>query len=128
MNKAEYIDKMIDILNNTTKCKKVDSDNTMNRMKQFQSWLCNHIFLFSQKTYDEIYPLSVAIPVMYGLPKIHKANLPMRPILSMIGAFNHKFAQHMCKLLEPLRSSPSMCKDSFSLCNLIKSNDLDNAY
>ena len=130
MTKVEYIDKMLDILNDSSKFKRVESDNTMNRMERFQTWLRNHKFLFSQSssTYDEIYPSSAAIPTMYGLPKIHKAERPIRPILFMIGAFNHSFAKYMCTLLEPLRRSPSMCKDYFSLCKLIQSSELHKAY
>ena len=65
---------------------------------------------------------------MYGLPKLHKDGIPLRPVLSMVGSFNHGLAKFMGKLLEPLRTAPSVCKDSFSLAKFIKHSDLHNAY
>ena len=46
----------------------------------------------------------------------------------MVGSFNHGLAQFMGKLLEPLRSAPSVCKDSFSLAKFIRQSELHNAY
>ena len=40
--------------------------------------------------------------IMYGLPKIHKPNLPIRPILSAIGTFNYKLAKFLVPILRPL--------------------------
>ena len=46
----------------------------------------------------------------------------------MVGSFNHGLAQFMGKLLEPLRSAPSVCKDSFSLGKFIRQSELHKAY
>ena len=62
-----------------------------------------------------MYPTCVNLHVLYGLPKIHKHGVPMRPILSMIGSLNYGFAKFVSKLLDPIRYSPSQCKESFSL-------------
>ena len=42
---------------------------------------------------------------MYGKPKTHKANIPMRPILSMIGSPYHKVAQWLNDMLSPVKES-----------------------
>ena len=55
---------------------------------------------------------------MYGLPKAHKPGVPLRPILSMVGTFNHGLAQWIDRKLEPLRTAPSIAEDSFSLLYL----------
>ena len=52
---------------------------------------------------------------MYGLPKTHKDGIPLRPILSMVGCFNHALAKWISRKLEPLREAKSIAKDSFSL-------------
>ena len=52
---------------------------------------------------------------MYGLPKTHKGGIPLRPILSMVGCFNHALAKWISRKLEPLREAKSIAKDSFSL-------------
>ncbi len=36
-----------------------------------------------------IYPASEEIPKMYGLPKIHKANVPLRPIVASPGSLTY---------------------------------------
>ena len=45
----------------------------------------------SESTYKKIYPTGAGIPKVYGLPKIHKAGIPLRPIVSSRGVI---FLQH----------------------------------
>ena len=35
-----------------------------------------------ENTYRKIYPTGASAPKFYGLPKIHKENVPLRPIVS----------------------------------------------
>ena len=51
--------------------------------------------------------------VMYGLPKIHKQDVPMRPILSMSGSFNHSLSRYMVPVLAPLSRNEFTVHDSF---------------
>ena len=41
-------------------------------------------------------------PRMYGLPKIHKANVPLRPIVSAIGSPTYNIAKHLTTMIQPL--------------------------
>ena len=41
-------------------------------------------------------------PHFYGLPKIHKPNIPFRPIVSSIGSPCHSLAKFLLKILNPL--------------------------
>ena len=56
----------------------------------------------SQKTYDDLRISSCKPGVLYGLPKTHKENTPMRPILSAISTFNYKLAKFLCPILKPI--------------------------
>jgi len=38
-------------------------------------------------------------PRLYGLPQIHKAGVPLRPIVSAIGSHTYDVAEYMSKLL-----------------------------
>ena len=42
------------------------------------------------------------LPRMYGLPKIHKPNLPLRPILSFVGSATYELSKFLKNILSPL--------------------------
>ena len=50
--------------------------------------------------------------MLYGLPKIHKENCPIRPILSAIGTFNYNCAKFLVPLLNPLTHNDFTVKNS----------------
>ena len=52
----------------------------------------------------------------------------MRPILSMVGAYNHGLATYLGKLFSGLRDSKNICKDSFSLAKFLGRSNLHYAY
>ena len=52
--------------------------------------------------------------ILYGLPKIHKYNVPLRPILSCINNYLYKVAKFFIPLLNPLSVGSYMVRDSFS--------------
>ena len=49
----------------------------------------------SDATYSVLVPSGSRLGVLYGLPKAHNPNHPLRPITSAIGTFNHKVAQFL---------------------------------
>ena len=42
------------------------------------------------------------IPKFYGLPKIHKAGVPLRPIVSSRGAVSYNIAKELASIFKPL--------------------------
>ena len=65
---------------------------------------------------------------MYGLPKLHKSNVPLRPIISGIDSAPHKIAKTLAKTLTPLLGtiSSSHLKNSGDLINKIKDINVEN--
>ena len=64
---------------------------------------------------------------MYGLPKVHKENAPIRPIISSIGTFNYELASYLDKLIKPeLNNSKVILKDSFDFVNKISKISNEN--
>ena len=57
---------------------------------------------------------------MYGLPKIHKPTVPLRPILSATGSYNQECAKWLLQNLAFLREHPTNLKDSFTFVDNIK--------
>ena len=68
-------------------------------------------------------------PRMYGLPKKNKENIPLRPILSMIGSSQHELAKWLAEILaQVLKLYTSHCvKDSFTFANFIQNCNLEPA-
>ena len=94
LNCTDYITKMITILDNTTKFLKIGDlsfDDTQKLEIKLQK---QYLELFkkkfiSRKVYELICPIGLQRLRMYGLPKIHKSDIPLRPILSMSHSVQH---------------------------------------
>ena len=56
---------------------------------------------------------------LYGLPKIHKEGVPMRPILSSIGTCGYNIAKFLVPFLQPLTINNYTVKDSISFVDEI---------
>ena len=56
----------------------------------------------SENTYKRLYPTGACSPKYYGLPKVHKIGIPLRPIVSSIGSVSYETAKELSKILEPL--------------------------
>ena len=54
-----------------------------------------------------MYPTGAVSPKYYGLPKIHKAGTPLRPIISSIGTATYNTAKELAKILKPLVGTSS---------------------
>ena len=70
------------------------------------------------------------IPKIYGLPKTHKPDVPLSPIISGIGSAPHNIAKLLAKLLSPLLGTISNAhlKNSGSLLNKLTDIDMHNKY
>ena len=144
INKQDYLKKMHELLDDTTKFMKVDSkvkdprateekDITLFREGQLQRFLCKLKTYFPQDIYDEIYPTGSVPSRLYGLPKTHKmTNLsqvpPFRPICSSVGAYNHKLAKYLARILQPLLPDEYSVKDTFSFVSEIQAATISESY
>ncbi|PFX34113.1 Glucose-6-phosphate translocase [Stylophora pistillata] len=62
---------------------------------------------------------------LYGLPKTHKENLSMRPILSATGTYNYALAKWLDDKLKPLSSNRYTISDTFSFADEIQNLVID---
>ena len=49
-----------------------------------------------------MYLTGASSPKLYGLPKIHKKNIPLRPIASSRGSVTYGVAKELARILKPL--------------------------
>ena len=98
LNKTDYIDKVDEFIteNNFIELKK-DPTNT------FQNQVINEIKTVNTiLPNNEIYKLKTmnpTAPVLYGQPKIHKTNIPIRPVVSYINSPTYKLCQYLSDYL-----------------------------
>ena len=55
-----------------------------------------------ESTYKKMYPTGAGSPKLYGLPKIHKKEIPLRPIVSSQGSVSYGVAKELARILKPL--------------------------
>ena len=88
MNTTEYREKMTDMvgdMNTYTKLSKDPMHKHKNRMINIlRKWKRNGSI--SDKLYWKLYPKWEEPQKLYGTPKIHKNNTPLRPIVSSCGS------------------------------------------
>ena len=103
VDKDEYIRKAEELLKEKT-YKIIPTDPT-NRQKNRLIQILKKIKEeggMSETTYKKIYPTGAGIPKFYGLPKIHKAGVPLRPIVSSRGSVSYNTAKELARILKPL--------------------------
>ena len=49
-----------------------------------------------------MYPTGAVAHKFYGLPKIHKRDMPLRPVLSSMGSINYEVAIELARIKRPL--------------------------
>ena len=74
------------------------------------------------RVYKAIRPTGSQRPRMYGLPKMHKKDVPLCPILSMTGSAQHQLAKWPTSLLDPVIQlfSTNCIPDSFASAETLR--------
>ena len=130
MDKSQYIEKCMALLNDT-KTYKPCKDTTKKLHRDVQESLrklnrkhgSSRLYDWSKTHYNRLLPTgnSSPAPRFYGLPKIHKANCPMHPIVSACGTATYQLAKFLTKILQRYTGiTPSFVKDSKSFSDHLK--------
>ena len=131
MDKSQYIDKCMALLNDT-KVYKPCKDTNKKLQRDVQESLqrlnrehrTSRLYDWSKLYYNKLLPMgnSSPAPRFYGLPKIHKANCPMHPIVSACGTATYHFAKFLTKILQRYTGiTLSFVKDSKSFSEHLRS-------
>ena len=134
IDRSSYNEKMMHILSDKTKFSldKKQSDCTLDLEKQVSTRLTALVKngALTEKAAAKLMPRGSCLPRLYGLPKMHKPDVPLRPILSMIGSPTHKLAQWLASCLVPI--SQHLCsfsvQDSFEFVEQIRQVNLKDQF
>ena len=103
LDKEDYIKKSEDLLKQNT-YRELVADPT----NKYKNKLINLLKTIKSEggmnnnTYKRLYPTEAVSPKHYGLPKIHKAGVPLRPIISSRGSATYETAEELAKVIRPL--------------------------
>ena len=73
----------------------------------------------SADTYQNLSSSETGPGILYGLPKVHKKGVPLRPILVAYNVASYKLAKFLIPLLENLTSNQHTLKNSYDFYNKI---------
>ena len=76
------------------------------------------------------YPNGSHIGVLYGLPKVHKTNVPTRPICSAIGTSTYELGKYLADVIKPEASSSlgTDVSNTFQFVEQIRNEDLSSVH
>jgi len=128
LSKDQYAQKMEAILTDETKFKKLGPAKDYDKTEKVEKSLDQHLMhLMKSKQiekweYEAMTPDGSSRPRAYGLPKIHKQDVPLRPILSMSGSPQFSISKWLADMLAPVLSkySTRCVKDSFEFGSIIR--------
>ena len=134
LNTSDYVTKMNEHLSNATAYLKLEPKNYDPNviLKEYLDLIFELKKYLSKKQYNWLIEAPNEVGIMYGLPKIHKKNHPIRPIASQIKCLTnrlHIYLQQLLKIGE--LQIPNIIKDTTDFINKLKTyeNNLsENTY
>ena len=135
LNKQDYIAKVNRILSDRTKFQVIENVEEQKLIIKLEDKL-NHILRNYKKDgritadfYNSCFASGTNLGVFYGLPKVHKINCPIRPILSACSMHNFNLGKALVPLISYLLSTQHTLKNSAEIVNFISSiNNADSVY
>jgi len=115
LRKADYINELVGMLGDETKFRMLDDDPTIKREEK----LVRHLLYLKKQNsitemfYDKVRPHGSAPARLYGLPKVHKANHPLRPICSSLKSYN---CRRVVQDPVPFRNKYLHSEEHFLIC------------
>ncbi|XP_064478913.1 uncharacterized protein LOC135392149 [Ornithodoros turicata] len=104
LDKDHYYAKMQKILDDASHFITLPNDPTQKSERR----LVDHLRDLKKKerldevTYRRLFSSDGLTPRLYGLPKIHKPDCPLRPIVSFIGSPTYNLSKHLVNLITPV--------------------------
>ena len=109
MDVVEYNRKMNSLLANSKTYKRLTTDPTLSLERKM-----NEMLLQLKKSgsitsglYDKLRSSVGRLPLLYGLPKIHKPEVPLHPIVSFLRSPTYQLSKHLATILSPLVGNSS---------------------
>ena len=112
MDRSQYSDKMSILLQDEDTYHRITLNPTTRIEKQLSEAI-NSLYrkeLISDSTFKRLNLQHSYPPQMYGLPKRHKENIPMRPIVAAIGSPTHELAKELTPILDGVLNTDKLVR------------------
>ncbi|PNF42699.1 hypothetical protein B7P43_G14177 [Cryptotermes secundus] len=124
LDESKYKDKLNTLLESGV-YETLPKDPTAKVERKVQKLLSKYKTTLPSDLKHRLTPYHSKPPHLYGLPKIHKADIPLRPIVSSIGSPCYALAGFLHKILSPFAGkSDSFVKNSAHFIQLLKTVNL----
>ena len=124
MHRPDYDQKINALLNdNDIYSKLVTKRNPLNNITKDVNDFGHQLLLDNKIKQDKYYWLhcsKAVMPQFYGLPKIHKVNVPLRLIMSFVNSPSYNISKFLSIIIQPLMTNRFSVKNSIGFIDLIK--------
>ena len=126
MDKNDYEEKMLMLLADNITCEKIDSK--VNPLKSIEKELNKLLWQLVKEekitspACSTLKCIKGVTPKINGLPKVHKVNLPLRPIAAFVGTPAYNLSKFLINVLSPLLKQTYSVKNSAQFVDIV--NDL----
>lgn len=126
LNKADYVSKMKDILYDFTKfevCRNINIFQLMLKLEDKINRVLRKLLnkgIIGNDEYKDLYAKGSSPAILYGLPKIHKNSVPLRPVMAAYKTFSYKLAKYIVPILSPFTSNEYTLKNSYEFFDSLK--------
>ena len=128
LDKVDYDSKLDQIISDRSKFRRINGDLPSTLLKH-EDRLNRTLRPLKDRIGDDNYNFMHASGskpgYLYGLPKVHKPNSPLRPIISATGTFNHNTAKFLVPIISPLTSNEFVVSNSADFVQEITSLSFD---
>jgi len=111
IDRVFYNNKMLDLLNDNNTYSVIKKNPILKIERDlnlfFKNWLTKGFI--SRKEYYFMHSSDSILPKAYGLPKIHKQNIPFRIIVSSINTVLYNLATHIHKIFTEHSDTKKSC-------------------
>ena len=104
MDKTDYHDKMDELVNDKQTYEVLKRDPTPALQRKLNSKLLQlkKADAIDIRRYNRLRCPVPQPAKLYGLPKLHKPNVPMRPVVSLCGSLTYELSKYLTTILKPL--------------------------
>lgn len=125
MDKEEYIQKCYSMLEDTNVYTQIFEDDLYKAKEECDKFLLGllNFNYINTNQFNTLTLFKPKVPIFYGIPKVHKKDVPLRPIVSQIDGPTYGINKLIDKYLFVAEQRvPNLIKDTISFLNYVEDN------